>query len=212
MTRENQRLIGGIIVALLLGMFIGAAIGEDFPLVGTAADNPDDESTAAESANVGYYLVSVEDASLWLTGLYPDLENDVNTVVEAVVTVNDPNDPLGDPRLKFEDLEADGSALLHWSQLAVSGYDPDAVPSLEEMADFEMPKDRDATVCLGVDDDPFALDGTGEGSGIYLYMIVPEPDTKNIDKDWEEIEPKDGTDMFWMPLECDPTEEEAAAE
>jgi hypothetical protein len=203
MTKQMQgTLIVSVLISLFVGMVIGAALGEDFPLVGTAGDEPQEQLNAPDDG-ITYYQVTIEDAGRWLSETYPALETDIRTAVEEVAAVNtnltQPLDQAFDT-----DAEMHADAVLNWGQAALIGWDEEDVLGLDNAMQMELPKDRDVTMCVGVDDDPFPTTDISDNSGVYVYMVVPEADGKNIPRDWEETEEKSATDLFWVSLLCDP--------
>lgn len=205
MSQQNQRLIGASLVSLILGVVIGIFVTEVFP--GTVGDDTDNDTNAALDEGMLYYEVSLEDASAWLVTTYPSIEEDITVVGENLLLLNE--DPLADPRkIAVDDLNVDTNAMLGWTQAALDGVAPDSIVGRDEVAtDLELSKDPLITACLGVNDDPFATTAASEDSGIVLYLEVPEGEDKNIPKDWEVIEQKSPTDMFWIPVRCNPEPE-----
>lgn len=210
MTQQTQITLAlSVVISLVLGMFIGAAIGEDFPLVGTAGTDDSNETSNAVGDGMAYYQISVEQVSAWLIETYPDLETDVDTALDNVAAINaDPTAPIS---AKFtDDAAVYTDAMLNWSQAAALGMEEDSVAGLDDMAQMELPKDRAITMCLGIDDDPFSTAVVSNESGVFIYMVVPEDDNKDIPKEWEQTVEKSATDLFWISLQCDPSEEEKA--
>ena len=189
------------VITLVIGMFIGAAIGEDFPIVGTAADDPENENTAATASEV-YYLVELEDAEEWLAETYPDLAENLQGNFENVAGIASTTDSFASIA---ENTETDMQSVLGHTQAALVG-----VTELDEESDLTeeggvLPRDLEITACLALDEDPFA----GTDPAVKLYLVVPDTDDakKNIPGDWEPTQPKSGTDMFWTPLLCVPETE-----
>lgn len=196
--QRNTLIIG--IVTLVVGMFIGAAIGEDFPIVGTAADS-DEENVAATASDL-YYLVELEDAQTWLEDTYPDIAENLTTNFENVVGIINSEEAFA---RVAETNEEDLQSVLRHTQAALVG-----VEDINEESDLSdeggvLPRDLEIVACLAVDEDPFA----GTDPAVKLYLVVPdtEDNTKNIPSDWEPVQPKSGTDMFWTPLLCIPDSE-----
>ncbi len=67
----------------------------------------------------------------------------------------------------------------------------------------EVEEEAEVSVCLGLDDDPYNL----EGPAIYLYMAVPPDRAGNVPEDiegWQRLEEPKDNDMFWQLLGCYP--------
>ncbi len=205
MSQSNQRLIGASLVALILGVFIGMFVDSVFP--GTAGDNDDNAGTNVEDASTLYYEVAIEDASDWLATTYPSIQTDVETVEQNLLLLNE--NPLVDPRqVARTELDAETNAILIWTQAALDGLPADRIVGLDGAAtEIELSKDPLITACLGVNDDPFAITAATEESGIVIYLEVPVGEEKNVPKDWEAIEQKSPTDIFWIPVLCSPVAE-----
>lgn len=210
MNEQMKQMMPYVIGALVAGLVLGLLIQAQTEILGTAGSESSETANKADDP-IDYFLVDIDDAAVWLTETYGDLETDITTAVDNVKAVN--ANPLEDPRFKIEEVEGDSTAVLMWSQAALSGIAADNVAGLDDIDNMELSKEIDSTVCVGVDDDPFSTtDLDIDKSGVYLYLIVPRDadgeTNKNIGKDWEAIERKSDTDLFWMPLQCDPIEED----
>lgn len=209
MTKDNQRLIVASLVSLMVGVVIGVFVNAVFP--GTAGDDDSNTNTNATEESMLYYEISLEDATTWLATTYPSIEGDVVLTAENLLALN--QDPLADPRKIAEaDLDVDTTAMVDWTQAALDGVSDENIVGRDGIAsdELELSKDPLITACLGVNDDPFATTAAAEESGITLYLEVPVGEDKNVPKDWEAIDQKSPTDLYWIAVKCSPEPEAAA--
>lgn len=209
MSETNKRMIGASVAALFVGIIVGMLVGQVFP--GTAGNNDDDEDTNIEETTL-YFEETVEDVSVWLQTTYADIAPDVTTTEQTLWRLNET--PTTDPREVGEEIETDTDFFLAWTQAALDGLPADRIVGLDgSPADIELSKSPEITACLGVNDDPFGDTSEDERpDNIVVYLEVPVGEDKNIPRDWEPIEPRSATDMFWIVVDCNPDPDDAAAE
>jgi hypothetical protein len=179
--REMLFLVSGLVLGLVFGMIL---VGSDDSLresiFGTAG--------SVKKTNVDYYLVSLEQAQNWLTDEYPQSTEDLKGAFEKLDLI-----PVSVvPNADFKAAETDISYLLPQAYAVLVG-EKDA-PTIE-------PKSDDSTsVCLGLDDDPYA------GMTLYFYLTIPSEKAKKLDvtKDWEQLKGPKTNVLYWKLLACYP--------
>lgn len=209
MSDSNKRLIGASVAALFVGIILGMLVGQVFP--GTAVNDDDDEGNAVEET-VLYYEETIATVSVWLQGTYADISPDVETTEQALWQLNETL--TTDPREVGETIETDTDFFLLWTQAALEGMPADRVVGRDGApSDIEVSKTPAITACVGVNDDPFGDTSEDERpDNIVVYLEVPVGEEKNIPADWEPIEPRSATDIFWIVVDCNPDPDEVEAQ
>lgn len=195
--RERNMATGGLIVGLLIGLLVGAIGGGN--IFGTAAkDNDKNNAAKSDDKDVEYYLLSLDETEAWLLETYGEKGIDteqLQTTIEGVRAIEETDTDFRKIAFDNEQMMED---VLVWSQAALNG-----VTDIKEDEEIQLPKDRAITACLALDDDPWSTDPE-YARGVKLYLEVPIADNKFIPKDWKPVERKSDTNLFWIPLQCDP--------
>jgi hypothetical protein len=179
--REILFLVSGLVIGLLFGMIL---VGSDDNLresvFGTAG--------SIKKTDVEYYLVNLDDAQTWLSTEYPQHSEDLKAAFDKLGLL-----PVSAvPNVDFKAAQEDIAYLLPQAYGALVG---------EKNADQIEPKsDNPTSVCLGLDDDPYA------GPTLYLYLTLPSDAAKKLDvtKNWDKLKDPQTNVLYWKLLACYP--------
>lgn len=194
--RERNIATGGLIVGLLIGLLVGAIGGGN--IFGTAGGDEKEDDNKSDDKAASYYLLSLDETEAWLMETYGEkgLDEDMlTTTIEGVRAIEQTDDDFRKIAVDNEQMMED---LLTWSQAALNG-----VEEIKADEEIVLSKDLAITACLALDDDPWTTDPE-YARGVKLYVEVPEGEDKSIPKEWEKVEPKSDTNLFWIPLQCNP--------
>lgn len=194
--RERNIATGGLIVGLLIGLLVGAIGGGN--IFGTAGGDEKEDDNKSDDKTASYYLLSLDETEAWLMETYGEkgLDEDMlTTTIEGVRAIEQTDDDFRKIAVDNEQMMED---LLTWSQAALNG-----VEEIKADEEIVLSKDLAITACLALDDDPWTTDPE-YARGVKLYVEVPEGEDKSIPKEWEKVEPKSDTNLFWIPLQCNP--------
>lgn len=191
MNRRELTLVSlSLAVGLLVGMMlVGSSDDLRESLFGTAGsdkkDTPKDELV--------YYQVQLPDANEWLTGQFPDTSDDLGAAVDVIGKLTTSTDF----RTDFKNAKESVDTVLPQAFAALVGA--------ESNADVQV--NKDLSVCLGFEDDPYSLDGPI----MYLYLTVPTGKVKDfsIPEEWQELDGPRTNDLYWQLLACFPEAGEA---
>jgi len=189
--REMISLVAGLIVGLIVGMvLIGSSDDLRDSLFGTSSNR----SSNASTHELQYYLVELPNAQEWLVEKYPELTDsaDLNEAVDLIARLpTDENFPHN-----VVDAEEAVNVVLPNVYQALEGTD-----ALQPAAEVKVEDDSEVMACLGMDDDPYSMDGPV----LYLYLTIPGSQAKSagIPKEWKIEQPKTN-DLYWQLLSCFP--------
>lgn len=195
--RERNMAVGGLIVGLLIGVLVGALGGGS--LFGTAGGDDKETTNKSDDKNEVYYLLTLDQTEQWLMDTLGEKgldEEMLQTTIAGVRAIEETDD---DFRKVAVDNEAMMEDVLVWSQAALNGAE-----EIKDGEEFEI-KDPLTTACLALDDDPWSIDPEYI-TGVKLYLQIPADEAeKMVPKEWgDPVEPKSDTNLFWIPLQCNP--------
>jgi|GEM_PF-3358434 hypothetical protein len=192
--RDAGFLILGLGAGLLLGMIVISSGVLPDSLFGTAG--------MATPAQPSYFLVDMAEAQTWLLGTYPDNAESLSSAFanSSQLTITD------DFAQTVRDSQDDINLLVDSSFTALTGSLPVASLGPTPSADTTLPAaliqsltDGDISSCLGLDENPYNVDGYA----LYFYIEVPETQVQYLPESWGEPlgEPMDDS-LFWQRLAC----------
>jgi hypothetical protein len=192
--KEIYVLIGGLVVGLVVGIVVASFV----PSSGTAA-----------KIEAEYYLAKVTDVTPWLTGEYAESDEDIAVLSSAVEDLNGLSETL-QIQTNFVDSRDAIDVVLAGVYGVLTGDPITDFASVSAAVEEEAagPDEEKVSVCMGLDDDPYNL----EGSQLYVYVAVPKdeagsvdfPDAKNADDEdvWSKLEEPKTNELFWILLSC----------
>jgi hypothetical protein len=178
--REIAFLAVGLVVGLGMGIFTTATNRDLSQLLSGTAGLPTDSA---------YYLVDVATAGEWLIAQQGDeTDESLNVAVETVVGLVEAENF----RTALVDAESAITEVISTVYTAVGGDSSEASGTSVE--------DAPASACLGLDDNPYSV----EGAGLYIYLKLPAEQTDRLPEEWEAIETPKTNDLYWQLLACYP--------
>jgi hypothetical protein len=180
--REMLFLAVGLVVGLLAGMaVIGTSDDLRTSLFGTA--------TSSKTKDMMYYLVELPTAQSWLAEKYPDDSTKLGDAVNKIVDI-----PPAD--LPDEIMNQKEAVEVVLPQMYA------ALTSTKNLNEIKVSPDSPTSACLGLDDDPYNMDGPI----LYLYITVPVEQAKKvgIPQDWQKLDTPKTNVLYWQLLDCYP--------
>ncbi len=178
----KRRELSYLVSGLIVGLILGILLQEAV-LGGTAG---------TRSKAVSYYVVELGTTEEWLVQTYPGNGEKVQTAMRVV----SPSESTVPPDTHFGAVAEDADFLLQQTYGALTGE--------EDAANLKVKDDSDTMLCLAVDDKP------DEDAIVYLYLIVPADEAKNLDipEAWEKLTKPKTNDLYWQIVACFPEEVE----
>ena len=172
--RELYHLISGLVIGVLLGIAL-----QEVALGGTAG---------TKSKAVSYYMTELGTAEDWLVKTYPAEEEKVQSAMRAV----SPAESVILSGANFVFVAEDAEFLLQQIYGALTGE--------EDAAGLEVKKGTETTLCLALEDDPYA------GSKVYLYLTIPADEAKQLEipNSWEKLNKPKNNELYWQLVACFP--------
>ncbi len=203
----------------LPGAFVGVVIGvllmllalrvPQLNLEGTSA-NPEENDELARVVPASYFLVGVPETGEWLGETYEDLEDAPETIAVAAEEIDKLAElpTVQEFREGVKESEDYINTLLYSVESAVQGEKEIDIEKALEEEDERVAEDEDALICLGIEDNPYEI----EGPKLYVYMRIHEDQMEevndNLPEDWEPLEESKENDLYWSLLACRPNLDE----
>ncbi|KXK17837.1 MAG: hypothetical protein UZ15_CFX003002333 [Chloroflexi bacterium OLB15] len=158
-------------------------------------------------ARPSYVLVDMTEGEDWLESTYPDSVDELSAAFEQIAQLTTTDDFA----TTIRDTQDEINLLVDRSYTALTGQLP-AVPLLATPAPgadtdtaFELPdalltslSDGNVSSCLGLDENPYNLDGYA----LYFYIEVPETQLAVLPEEWERLDEPMDDNLFWQRLAC----------
>ncbi|MFW5748366.1 MAG: hypothetical protein ACOCYT_02000 [Chloroflexota bacterium] len=169
----------------------------------TAPDTPGFTTRQVDAADSSYFLVTMDQAEAWLSTVAEENEETFalqEQITEAIENARNPQNSFG----SMNEIELFFDTQVSSVDGMLAGVYDALMINLSEGVTAE---EEDLSVCLGLDNDPYSLDGPT----IYLYLQVPEATEEELPKEWELLDGPREESMLWT-AECYDPEAEAETE
>jgi hypothetical protein len=192
-TRDLLFGIGGTLLGAVLVLILSSA--GVLPLSGTAGITP--------ASPPAYFLVEMDDAQEWLSATFP-AEVEQLTAAFASVDALRTTQTFAD---SVRGAQNDISYLTARSFTALTGLPAQQSPNLSEPLPVLDPlpvgllpslSDGDVSSCLGIDENPYNLDGYT----LYLNVELPQSQVASVPESWLSLDAPIQNDLFWQLLDC----------